>query len=221
MSNRDTGKPHIGEKQGNGHLESKVSNHHARIKALETAMWTMQGKLNAPRDPAKIENKPDFSEIEIWGGRVLVWCIIGTTCCTSTPLDFSKEITITRSENNSSEHKAESMWFSQPIGLKGCGFEIDIDVTVSIGQYKFTLSANTMITLWSFAEEPSEHKICLAKVIFQNGSNESDVMFEASSWKNVVIGSDTVTSGGKVIGLNRGLVGGGLAAANLLLIGDL
>ncbi|KAF5575517.1 uncharacterized protein FSUBG_13907 [Fusarium subglutinans] len=71
-----------------------------------------KGKSNALRDPAKIENKPDFSEIEVWGGRVLVWCIIGTTCCTSTPLDFSKEITITRSENNSSEYKAESTWFS-------------------------------------------------------------------------------------------------------------
>ncbi|KAF5989811.1 hypothetical protein FBULB1_577 [Fusarium bulbicola] len=476
MSNRNTGKPHIGEKQGNGHLESKVSNHNARIKALETVMWAMQvqpsidaiceptddelgdersvatwenwtessecgdtviddsspsgtshdavdqlspssqpsivellnphptrslnttllqdcitsypklfnesylrvdslnlaerrlleplklkdlkwrwhpfmdvrnthrgevcvrtmdndvflrmmnmfssitfqgsrqkGKSNAPRDPAKVENKPDFSEIEIWGGRVLVWCIVGTTCwydrhgyaipnsrdarfsygdlykwikadrfffpflsgrldlCWShMPQDFlfllanvvklapelEEEIrhellhlfylelteprmgeayrecfikyfprvgiqAVLTFEQQKARPTFHSIWFSQPIDLRGCGFEIDTDITVSAGQYKPTLSANTVITLRRFAEERSENKICLVKGIFQNGTNKSDVIVKTFRWKNIVLGSDTVTSSGKAVGLNWGLVGGGLAVANLILIEDL
>ncbi|KAF5556931.1 hypothetical protein FMEXI_985 [Fusarium mexicanum] len=193
-----------------------------------------KGKSNAPRDLAKIENKPDFSEIEIWGGRVLVWCIVGTTCWYDRHgmgeayrecfIKYFPKVGIQgvlTFEQRKARPTFDPAWLFPPIDLRVFGFEIDNDITVSAGQYKFTPNTNTIITLRPFAEEPSETKICLVKGIFQNGSNKSDVIVTASRWKNVVLGSDTVTSGGKAVGLNWGLGGGGLAVANLILIEDL
>ncbi|KAL7758314.1 hypothetical protein ACKLNR_012841 [Fusarium oxysporum f. sp. zingiberi] len=78
---------------------------------------------------------------------------------TSSPLDFSKEITITWSESNSSEHKNRPTfdleWFSQPTELESFGFEINTDVNISAGQYKFTPSSNTINTLRPFADQLS------------------------------------------------------------------
>ncbi|RKK71232.1 hypothetical protein BFJ69_g11178 [Fusarium oxysporum] len=41
--------------------------------------YRKRGESDVPRDPAIMGINPDFSEIEKCGGRVLAWCIIGTT----------------------------------------------------------------------------------------------------------------------------------------------
>ena len=55
----------------------------------------------------------------------------------------------------------------------------------------------------------------------RNESDESDVIYEASSGEYFVIGLDKVTSAGKAVRLDWGLVGGGLATASLFMIWDL
>ncbi|KAF5694882.1 hypothetical protein FDENT_1011 [Fusarium denticulatum] len=141
---------------------------------------------------------------------------------TSAPLDLSEEITITWSQSNSPEHKTGPTfhleWFSHPTGLESIGFEIETDVKVSAGQYKFTPSSNTINTLRPFAEQLSENKTFMFKANFRNESDESDVIYEASSRKYFVIGLDKVTNAGKAVGLDWGLVGSGVAAASLFMI---
>ncbi|KAF5699682.1 hypothetical protein FMUND_14643 [Fusarium mundagurra] len=141
---------------------------------------------------------------------------------TSTPLDLSKEITITWSQSNSSEQRIRPTfhleWFSRPTDLESFGFEIDTDVKVSAGQYKFMPSSNTMNTLRPFAEQLSENKTFLFKVIFRDESDESDVIYGASSEKYAAAGLDRVKNAGKAVRLDWRYVGGGLAVASLFMI---
>ncbi|EWY83031.1 hypothetical protein FOYG_15106 [Fusarium oxysporum NRRL 32931] len=141
---------------------------------------------------------------------------------TSSPLDFSKEITITWSESNSSEHKSRPTfdleWFSQPTDLKSFGFEIETGVNISAGQYKFTPSSNTINTLRPFANQLSENETFLFKAIFRNESDKSDMVYEASSGKYAVVGLDKVTNAGKAVGLEWGVLACGLAAASFFMI---
>ncbi|KAI3576659.1 hypothetical protein IWW34DRAFT_746713 [Fusarium oxysporum f. sp. albedinis] len=141
---------------------------------------------------------------------------------TSSPLDLSKEITIIWSESNSSEHKTrpnfDLEWFSRPTDLKSFGFEIETGVNVSAGQYKFMPSSNAINALRPFTDQLSENKTFLFKAIFRNESDESDVVYEASSGKYAVVGLDKVTNAGKAVGLEWGVLTCGLATLSFFLI---
>jgi hypothetical protein len=137
---------------------------------------------------------------------------------TSSPLDLSKEITVTWSESNSSEHKTwptfNLEWFSQPTDLRSFGFEIDTGVNVSAGQYKFTPGRNTISTLRPFAAQLSENKTFSFRAVFMN---ESDVVFETESGKYSVVGLDKVTNAGKAVGLEWGVLACGLVAVSFFM----
>ncbi|KAF5529619.1 hypothetical protein FPHYL_14194 [Fusarium phyllophilum] len=149
-------------------------------------------------------------------------CFKFTSPSTSAPLDLSKEITITWSQSNSSEQRFRPTchleWFSRPTDLESFGFEIDTDVKVSAGQYKFMPSSNTINTLRPFAEQLSKNKTFLFKAIFRQQSHKSDVIYEASSEKYTASGLDRVTNAGKAVKLDWGYVGARLAAASLFMI---
>lgn len=141
---------------------------------------------------------------------------------TSEPIDLSKEITVTWTEGNSSEHKKwpsfDLEWFSKPTELKSFGFEIASGLNTSDGQYKFTPGQNTIKTLQPFLDELSKNKAFSFRATLTNGTKAEDVGPVVSSGNYSVIGLQKTTNAAAAVGLGWGSLACGIAAVSFMII---
>jgi len=141
---------------------------------------------------------------------------------TSEALDITTEITVTWGKGNSSEeHNLPSKftleWFTHPVKNQSIGSEIQTDLDVSDGEYKWKPSQNTINTLKPFWNELYDNKFEF-QAVFYNETDTTETLKTVSSGKYGIIGLKDARSGGKAVGLEWDVLACGLATIGMMLI---
>ena len=141
---------------------------------------------------------------------------------TSEALDITTEITITWGKGNSSdEHnlppKFNLEWFTHTVKNQSIGAEIETDLNVSDGEYKWTPSPNSIDMLKPFWNELYDNKFKF-QAVFYNETDPTLTLKTVSSGNYSVIGLKDATSGGKAVRLQWGVFAGGLATVGMMFV---
>ena len=141
---------------------------------------------------------------------------------TSEALDITTEITITWGKGNSSEEhnlpsKFNLEWFTHPVNNQSIGAQIETGLDVSDGKYKWTPSPNTINMLKPFWNELYDDKFKF-QAVFYNETDPTLTLKTVSSGNYSVIGLKDARSGGKTVGLQWGVLAGGLATVGMMLV---
>ncbi|RBR18741.1 uncharacterized protein FIESC28_05882 [Fusarium coffeatum] len=141
---------------------------------------------------------------------------------TSEALDITTEINITWGKGNSSEEhdlppKFTLEWFTHPVKNQSIGSEIQTDLDVSDGEYKWKPSTSTINMLKPFWNELYDNKFEF-QAVFYNETDPTLTLKTVSSGKYAVIGLKDARSGGETVGLPWGVLAGGLATVGMMLV---
>ncbi|KAJ4007626.1 hypothetical protein NW752_010292 [Fusarium irregulare] len=164
--------------------------------------------------------KPTFLDSSLLGLAAAAQSLRFTGPTTSEALDITTEITITWGKGNSSEEhdlppKFTLEWYTHPVENESLGGDIQTGLDVSEGQYKWTPRPSDIKMLKPFWNELYDNKFEF-QAVFYNEGDPISTMKTVSSGKYAVIGLKDARSGGKVVGLQWGVLAGGLATVGMM-----